>query len=120
MRIEDGTAGRDIELPAMPGTAHDLAIARPDIFTGFARHRHSLERPQTERSSLMWAPIAQRVVCPLDIADADRASIHFDDLPPAGGNFTHSPDHMPSHPPLLMRARTTRARSRRRCADVRH
>src|SRR6476469_4405517 len=98
MRIVDRPAGCDIELPAMPGTAQDLAVAGPDILTRFARQGHALDRPKAERCCLVRAAVAQRKEAAVHVEDADRASFELDDLALARPELAGPTYHMLAHP----------------------
>src|SRR5207302_9648221 len=95
--LAEGAAGGEVELPAMPGAAKDLAVARPEVFTGSGGKGHAFDAAEAERAALVRAAIAQGVEGAVDVEDADGAALDIDDLPAAGGHIGNQADDVACH-----------------------
>src|SRR5262249_45854828 len=93
-RVNETAASRDVELPEMPGTAYDLAIALDGVVGrvkgtprgwGFGNDA-PVYVPRTQRALFMGADIAQRVVASIDVEHADPGATpeRYEELAPAG------------------------------------
>src|SRR5947209_2835715 len=58
-RIDAGFSSADVELPAVPGTAQDLALARIFVAAGLRRRDQAGELALAQVSALMRATVAQ-------------------------------------------------------------
>src|SRR5438128_345434 len=79
--LADGAAGGEVEFPAVPGAAEDLAVARPQVLAGGGGQGHSLDAAQAERAALVGTTVPQGVEGTVDVEDADGAALYFHDLP---------------------------------------
>ena len=69
--VEDGAAGGDVEFPAVPGAAEDLAVAFPDDFAGCSGAGGAGDGAAAEGGALVGAEAAQGVVFAVDVEDTD-------------------------------------------------
>src|SRR6185437_5637782 len=86
-----------VVLPAVPGTAQDLAGPAVDVFAGHSRPQRSGQAAGAERSSLMRAAVPQCEELTRDIEHTDRLPIDFDDLPTARRNLVDGPNDVLWH-----------------------
>src|SRR5207247_7258320 len=89
VRVEDRPSTRDVELPAVPRAAQDLALAPPAVLAGLAWQRHPFDRPQTQRRALVPAAVAQRVALPCTLkTPIERPSTSTIVRSPGGNSLT--------------------------------
>ncbi len=84
--------GEQIELPAMPRTSQNLAVAAPDPFTWSRRKCGTSQTPETDRRKLVRADVQHGHKAAMNIEDADRPSLHRNDPPRTGWNLFGSGD----------------------------
>ena len=100
-----GASGGHVELPAVPGTTEDLALARPEIFAGAARGALWClsQAALAEGRALMGAAIAEGIVGSVHIEHADRATVNLHDFARARRDLRRSPpDAPPSTQPVKL------------------
>src|SRR3954468_9199200 len=95
--IAVGLPGADVELPAVPGTANDLA--QPGVFdlARIFRLRQSDQRPLTQRGALMRAAIEQAEILALDVEHSDRTLADREKLAAARRQFRDGRDDVAGH-----------------------
>jgi len=89
--------GADVEFPAVPGAADDLA--EPCVFdlAGVGRLREPDQRSFAQRRALMRATIQQAEEFTLDVEHRDRTFIDGEKFAGARRQLIHRGDDMPSH-----------------------
>ena len=93
--VEPGLAGADVEFPAVPGAADDLALAAVFVLAGGAGGDEAGELADAERAALVGAAVAEGEVFAAEVEDADGAPGDLDDFAPAGGDFARFGDELP-------------------------
>src|SRR5690349_17380561 len=96
-RVAIGLPGADVELPAVPWTANDLA--KPGVFdlTGIAGAREPDQRAFAKCGALMRAAIEQAEELALDVEDRDRPVIDGDEFTRPRRQLIHRGNHMTRH-----------------------
>src|SRR5262249_29035731 len=107
--VEDGAAGGEIELPAVPGAAQDLALSLEGVVAAPGRAHEASGRAEAERTGLVWAAVEDGVVPAADVEDADRTALDFYQLAAAVGDLAETGDGKPAGAP---RPRARRAHGR--------
>src|SRR5438045_6734759 len=70
-----GLAGADVELPAVPGAANDLAEFGVFDLARILRLREPDQRALAQRRALMRATVHQAEILALDVEDRDRPPV---------------------------------------------
>src|SRR2546421_7477030 len=68
--FRNGPARGDLELPGVPGTAHDLPLPHPEDVVGAGVLRRARDLAQTQRPARMRTVVVERVVLPVDVEHA--------------------------------------------------
>src|SRR5262249_53545225 len=97
VRLADRAAGGEVELPAVPRAAQNLAITRPHVLARGGRQGHPLDTAQAERTALVRTTISQGVERAVDVEDADGAAVDINDLPLAGRQIGDCADDVAGH-----------------------
>src|SRR5262249_21564812 len=97
LRIAVGLAGRDLELPAVPRAAQELALPRDPVFAGAVGLHEPDHRALAQSAARMRAAVGKRVERAVDVEHADVAALDGHALARAGRNLVDSRDHMPAH-----------------------
>src|SRR5688572_27993804 len=96
-RIAPGFAGADVELPAVPGTLHHLALARIVVTAGL----RGLYQPGLDAVGQAAASVRTTVVQGKELAGEikhhDGAAVHLDQLALAGRNLIDGGDDVARH-----------------------
>ncbi|MEZ5864415.1 MAG: hypothetical protein R3D25_10255 [Geminicoccaceae bacterium] len=80
-------AGLQLELPAVPRAAQDLALPLELELAGLAALDEPFDDALAERRALVRAAVAHRVERVVDVEDPDAPAGDVDDAPPAHGNL---------------------------------
>src|SRR5262245_64553050 len=97
--VEDRASGGQVELPAVPGAAQDLALSLEGVVAGPVRAHETGGRAKAERAGLVWAAVEDGVVPAADVEDADRTAVDFDQLAAAVGDLAETGDRKPPGAP---------------------
>src|SRR5215216_5109273 len=89
-------AGEQIELPAMPGTGQDLALAAPDPLARRRRESSAPQAAEADRRELVRSDVLHGHVAAMNIEDADRPPLQLNDLPRAGRDLIGSGYDVPT------------------------
>src|SRR5262249_11526379 len=95
--LAPGLAGADVEFPAMPGAAQELAAPRIAVVAGHRRFDQRGDRALAEAAALMRAAVEQPVEFTLEVEDDDRAALHGDQLAGARRDLAEDGDDMARH-----------------------
>src|SRR3954467_8525542 len=96
-RIAKTLAGANVEFPAMPGAANNLAGAGVVVLTRFVRFNQSGHQPLAHRAALVRASVEQPVEVTIKVEHRDLAPAHGDELPLPRWNFRNRGDDMLAH-----------------------
>src|SRR3954451_3803035 len=96
-RVAVGLAGADVELPAMPGAANDLAELGIFDLARILRLREPDQGSLAQRSALMRAAVHQAEIFTLDVENCDRPSVDLQKFSRAGRKLVDRGNHMPRH-----------------------
>jgi hypothetical protein len=97
--VEHRLAGGDVELPAVPRTPDDLAVALPAVLAGALRDAQPREQPLTEGGELVGTDVRQRVELAVDVEHADREPLDVDEQALAGRQVGRPADLVAAHQP---------------------
>src|SRR5206468_12951524 len=92
-----GLAGADVELPAVPRAAQDLALARVDVFPRLGRLQQPGQHAVAQAAALMRAAVEQAEILAADVEDRDRPTLHRDQLARARRDLAGWRHRMPRH-----------------------
>ena len=92
-----GLAGTDVELPAVPGAADDLAEFGIFDLAGVARLREPDQRALAQRRALMRAAVHQAEILALDVEDRDRPPVDLQKFPRARRKLVDRRNDMTRH-----------------------
>src|SRR5262245_50665043 len=95
--IAPGLAGANVELPAVPGAAEELAGARQAIVAGPAGGDQGDDHAAAQLGAFVRAAVRQGEVLATDVEEADLAAHHLHDLAGAGLNLARPRHHTPAH-----------------------
>src|SRR5262249_28885862 len=96
-RVAVGLSGADVELPAVPRAADDLAL--PGVFdlAGIRGAREPDQRALAQRRALMRAAIEQAEELALDVEDRDRPVVDGDEFTRPRRQLADGGNHMSGH-----------------------
>src|SRR5262245_26992982 len=97
LRVAPGLAGADDELPAVPGAAQELALARDAVLARTARLREPDDAPFAHRPAGMRTSVRQREEFAADVENADLAAFDSDELLFARLQLISRGDDMAAH-----------------------
>src|SRR5262245_14347466 len=92
-----GLARTHVELPAVPGTADDLAELGIFDLAVIFRLRKPNQRPLAQGSALMRATVQEAEEFAIDVEDRDRAAIDLEEFSRARRQFVHRGNDVAGH-----------------------
>src|SRR5690606_4227618 len=92
-----GLAGADLELPAVPGAAQELAAARHLILAGAVGLHEARDPSLAQLRAHVRAAVGEREVLAAHVEETDLAPQGGDDLAGAGRNLVRPGEHAPGH-----------------------
>src|ERR1051326_7992193 len=87
----------DVEFPAVPGTAQDLAVAAVPIDPWLGGFDETDQSSLGKIAALMRAAVEQGEQFAVDVEDHDGAAVAIDQLTAAGRHAPRPRDHVLSH-----------------------
>src|ERR1700758_5488875 len=96
-RIAVGLPGTDVEFPAMPGTADDLAELGIFDLAGIAGSREPDQRALAQRRALMRATVQEAEKLALDVEDRDRPVVDGEEFTRTRRQLIHRGNDVLSH-----------------------
>src|SRR5579883_1307811 len=96
-RIAPRLAGAQVELPAVPWAADDLAAARIAIAARLARLDEAGQAPLVQATALVRALVAEREKLAFDVEDHDLPALDIDQPACTGWKFAQARDDVLRH-----------------------
>src|SRR5947209_18785021 len=97
LRVAIGLPGADVEFPAMPGTAQDLAWPRIFDDAGIGGLRQPDQRALAQRGALVRAAVQQAEELALDVEHRDRALVDGEEFSRPRWQLVHRGNNVSRH-----------------------